>query len=278
VLLICSISLRYRKVRDGCASFCFDAGALAALVHSGEQRDGQIMYTEAALYDLIYTQMVDHNAETEKVVELVRRARPNCRTLLDVACGTGEHVRLLGEVYGFEVDGLDLSPEMIARARAKYPRGRFDIADMTDFHLGRCYDGVLCMFGSIGHALTLPGLRKTLACMRDHVAPGGLVVVLPYRTPEAIEVGTDEYTAESGGVRVVRTRRSERDGQRHRVSFHFNVEGPDGTWEADEVHELGLFTVDDMLAAFSDVGLAVTFDPTWDELGNRGVYVATVQI
>src|ERR1044071_3886036 len=128
------------------------------------------MYTEAEIYDLLYASGIDgkdYSAEAGRIADLVRRGRPHSRTLLDVACGTAEHARYLSEVHGFEVDGVDLSPEMIARARAKCPRGRFDIADMTNFHLGRRYDVVLCLFAAIGHVVTLPRLREALACLRD---------------------------------------------------------------------------------------------------------------
>lgn len=235
------------------------------------------MYTEAELYDLIFTAMEkDFSGHADRVADLVRQARPDSRTLLDVACGTGEHARYLSEVHGFEVDGIDISPEMLARARAKCPRGRFDIADMTGFQLGRRYDGLLCMSGSIAHTVTQPRLRDALACLRDHLAAGGVAIVQPYLTPDAVKVGTGEFNVETGGLRIKRTRRSERDGQRQLVYYHYVVEGPDGTREADEIDECGLFTVEDMLAAFSAVGLTATYDPNWSDAAGRGVYVASV--
>jgi SAM-dependent methyltransferase len=234
------------------------------------------MKQQAALYDLFYVSMKDYSAEAGWIAGLIRRARPHCRTLLDVGCGTGEHARLLGEVHGFEVDGVDVDPAMVAIARTKWPRGRFDIADMVDFHLGRNYDGVLNLFGAIAHAVTVPRLRDTLACMRDHLAPGGVAIVQPYLTPDELKVGTGEYTVTSGDVRVKRFRRSERDGQCQRLYFHFTVEGPDGVQELDEVYDLGLFTVDETLAAFSAVGLTVTYDPdSPTEMGGHGLYIAS---
>ena len=232
------------------------------------------MYSEsAALYDLIYAPIKDYPAEAGQVAGLLRRARPRCRTLLDVACGTAEHARLLGEVHGFEVDGVDLEPKMVAIARAKCPRGRFDVADMTNFHVGRRYDGVICLFGSIGHVVTLPRVHEALDCMRDHLAPGGVVVVQPCLTPDTFEIGTDEYTVVSGDLRVTETRRSERDGRHGRLHLRYTIEGPDGTQHVTEIQELGLFTVDEMQAAFSAVGLTVVRDPHGP---GRGVYVASM--
>jgi ubiquinone/menaquinone biosynthesis C-methylase UbiE len=234
------------------------------------------MYVEADLYDVICNAIEkDFPGQAQRIGDLVRQARPDGRAILDVACGTGEHARYLAEA-GFEVDGIDLSPEMLAKARARCPRGRFEVADMTNFHLGRRYDGMLCMSASIAYTVTLPRLREALACMRDHLEPGGITVVQPYLTPDAVPpVGMREYTFESGDYRVKRIRRSKIEGRRHLVHFHYTIEGPGGTRVAEEIDDFGLFTVDEMLAAFADVGLEATYDPTWSEVSGDGVYVAS---
>lgn len=48
----------------------------------------------------------------------------------DLGCGTGTLTRLLTD-DGYVVDGLDLSPEMIRRARAKVPEARFRVGDAS---------------------------------------------------------------------------------------------------------------------------------------------------
>lgn len=62
----------------------------------------------------------------------------------DIGCGTGTLARLLTD-EGYSVDGVDFSPEMIARARSKVPEARFFTADAARPPLGAGeYDAVLC--------------------------------------------------------------------------------------------------------------------------------------
>ena len=86
----------------------------------------------ADYYDLLYSTFKDYAAEAAAIAALLRRLNPACRTVLDVACGTGEHAKRLA-ADGFEVDGLDLSPEFVAIARAKHPAGR-DAGNLVDLH------------------------------------------------------------------------------------------------------------------------------------------------
>ena len=98
------------------------------------------MFTATAeYYDLIYSALKDYDAETAQIANLLRRLNPTCRTVLDVACGTGEHARLLAGA-GFGVDGLDLDPAFVRIASGKHPAGRFIEADMTDFQIQRRYE------------------------------------------------------------------------------------------------------------------------------------------
>lgn len=50
-------------------------------------------------------------------------------TAVDAACGTGRHARYLMSA-GYEVIGVDGSPEMLAVARAKIPAGDFREGDL----------------------------------------------------------------------------------------------------------------------------------------------------
>src|SRR5262249_725176 len=93
---------------------------------------GRMFSGSADLYDRIYASFKDYAQEARDIAALLCRAHPRGRTVLDVACGTGEHARLLAAEHGLSVDGLDLDPAFVRIASAKHPGGRFEQADMMD--------------------------------------------------------------------------------------------------------------------------------------------------
>src|SRR5512132_504382 len=171
------------------------------------------MFTEsAAFYDLIYSTFKDYVAEVEHITGLLRRLNPQCQTVLDVACGTGEHARLLA-AKGFIVDGVDLDPAFVRIAEQKHPAGKFFTGEMSDFHLSRRYDAVLCLFSSIGYLKTLDRVSRALACFREHLAPSGILLVEPWFPPGVLDPKRIATNAgEANGVRVTRVSRVEIEG------------------------------------------------------------------
>lgn len=93
----------------------------------------------------------------------------------DLGCGTGTLSQLLAE-EGYAVDGVDFSPAMVARARAKVgDRCSFVVADAAEPPLApAAYDVVLCR-----HVLwTLPHQSAALRRWDDLLAPGGRLVLV----------------------------------------------------------------------------------------------------
>lgn len=96
--------------------------------------------------------------------------------LLDLGCGTGS-LALLTAGQGHRVTGVDLSPAMPARARAK-PAGRdavFLAGDASAPPVGeRRFDVVL-----VRHVLwALPDPGAALRCWRELLRPGGRLVLV----------------------------------------------------------------------------------------------------
>ena len=229
----------------------------------------------AELYDLIYSGFKDYPTETARLAALIRAAHPAARRILDVACGTAEHARLLTEQYGFAVDGLDLDPAFVRVARRKLPAATVYEADMSAFELPERYDVILCLFSSIGYLRTLDNVRRALERFRAHLADGGIVIVEPWFAPGALTPGrVTVNTAEGEGITVCRMSRMEVEGRLSRVHFEYLFGRATAIERASEVHELGLFTVEEMQHCFQGAGLDASYDPQGPS--GRGLYVARV--
>jgi SAM-dependent methyltransferase len=126
---------------------------------------------------------------------------------LDFGCGAGRSSRFLKEL-GFDVTGIDISPEMIRHARARDPEGRYLLVDDGDFSelpLGH-YDVVFSAFAFDN----IPGVEHRAGLLRGLAAllrPHGRVVLLvsapELYTHEWASFTTLEFadnrTARSGG-------------------------------------------------------------------------------
>jgi ubiquinone/menaquinone biosynthesis C-methylase UbiE len=229
------------------------------------------MFTESArYYDQIYS-FKDYRAEVQRLVAIIgERLRSGGDRLLDVACGTGGHIEYLREHYN--VEGFDLSPELLGIARRRNPGVTFHQGDMTDFSLEREYDAVTCLFSSIGYVKTLDNLDRAVACMARHLAPGGVLIVEPWFTPEAWHPNTVHgMLIDEPELKIARVNTSFVDGRLSYFDLHYLIGTPEGTEHLVERHELGLFETGEMCAAFTGAGLRVTHDP--EGLIGRGLYI-----
>jgi SAM-dependent methyltransferase len=233
------------------------------------------MFTRSALiYDALY-RWKDYAAEAARLHALVQSVkRSGGRRLLDVACGTGNHLPFLREHY--EVEGLDVEPELIAMARDKHPDIKFHVGDMRTFDLRRRFDVVACLFSAIGYARSYDGLRRALASMASHLEPGGVLAIEPWFPPERFAAHRPHLlSVDDPGLKIARMNVSMVEpGESNDISvlqFHYLVGTPNGVEHFTERHELGLFTDEMMRQAFADCGLEVSYDVTG--LGDRGLYL-----
>lgn len=95
--------------------------------------------------------------------------------VLDAGCGTGRDVAAFAEA-GFEVDGVDLSSELLSIALDACPTATFGLGDIRDmpFEDGT-FDGVWAM-ASLVH-LDHAGVEEALAEIRRVMKPGGWLFV-----------------------------------------------------------------------------------------------------
>jgi len=224
----------------------------------------------ARYYDPLYS-FKNYPDEAARIRGLIRREHPGARSILDVACGTAEHARLLSS--DFAVDGIDLEPEFIEIARAKVPAGNFRVADMRQFDLGKKYDVVQCLFSSIGYLTDRGDVVRALECFARHLAPGGIILVEPWITPENWRHdGPSMLTVDQPDLKICRMNVNRVEGNLSIIPFEYLIATRDGIERLQEEHVLALYTIDEMLELFERAKLRVKHDP--QGLDGRGLYVA----
>jgi len=230
----------------------------------------------AQYYDEIYASVdKDYVAEAGKTHTIIQKYRQSKgKLLLDVGCGTGVHADYLSKYY--QVEGLDLDPQMLAVAKKKHAKIRFHQGDMTDFDLGRQFDVIVCLFSSIGYVKTKSRLQKAVKTMSRHLLPGGVLLIEPWFSPKQWHPGRTSMTkVDKPELKIVRMSLAGQRGKISLIEFQYLIGTSKGIEHSVEIHELGLFTHKEYMDAFKAAGLTITHDP--EGLDGRGLYIGTNQ-
>lgn len=114
--------------------------------------------------------------EVEFLVEdVIKEHKPETKNILELACGTGVVAKELIS-KGYNLTGLDISEEMLAKAKQNLPKNELVLGDMTDVDLGKTYDAVLCNYNSICHLLTWDKWQGFFDTAAKHLEKDGLLV------------------------------------------------------------------------------------------------------
>ncbi len=138
---------------------------------------------------------------------------------LDVGCGSsGRIIDLLME-RGFEVEGIDISAEMIRLARQRHPQVVFHHADVMEWMPTKAYD-FISGWDSVWH-VPLASQEAVWTKLLCSLSPGGVMIISTGGLDEAEEVqnahmGVPMYHATPGSARLVPSHR--RSGLCHSTS------------------------------------------------------------
>ncbi len=130
----------------------------------------------ADIYDRVYAYL------THDVPFYVQQSLASGGPVLELGCGTGRVSLAIAEA-GFDVVGVDISPRMLAAARAKADeqglaaRCRFVHGDMRTVNLKRRFPLVIMPFRSFQSMLTVDDQRQALANAKAHLKHGGMLAL-----------------------------------------------------------------------------------------------------
>ncbi len=194
----------------------------------GEERHGYYDEVSARYYDAAYAQLRGPAGDTDFYLGLARQCGG---PVLELGCGTGR-VLLAIAAEGLDCTGLDVSPAMLAVLRSKaLPRNlRSVVAPMQRFDLGDArYALIFSAFRAFQHLVEVEDQLGCLACVRRHLAPGGLFafdVFVPRleRIAQREEPEQVDARFELDGEQVVRHTRVRRDPARQLMTVAMRYE------------------------------------------------------
>jgi SAM-dependent methyltransferase len=224
----------------------------------------------ADIYDLAFDWDV-----SEDVAWLHVRLGGDCRCVLEPGCGSGRIVEVLAR-RGLEAVGLDRSAQMIEAAKRRLGGCRHAsvvLADITDFSLGRRFDGAVCPINTLLH-LSPADLARHLDAMADHLRPGARYLVqLALYEPEGEEGALKESSWEiARGDTALRiawsTEEIDPTGARLRQRSRIEIlTGPRAGEVLEETHEMTAWTQERWQAAVkrSSFHCTATYDGSRDD-------------
>jgi SAM-dependent methyltransferase len=152
-------------------------------------------------YHTRWQRRAEQGEATHGEADLVESYRP--ASVLDAGCGMGR-VAIELDRRGFDVEGVDLDPELLAFARSDAPHVRWEVGDLATVDLGRRY-GMVAMPGNVMIFCRPADRAPIVANMAVHLEPGGLLVAGfgLERSSEAITLDEYDRACAAAGLEAV---------------------------------------------------------------------------
>lgn len=131
------------------------------------------LYTDlSGYYDLMCAD-IDYRAQSSSIRRLHQIFGNNGKTHLDLACGTGPHVRHFLD-FGYQSSGLDIHQPMLDLAKARCPEAQFSLQNMSDFSVAEPLDLITCFLYSIHYCDGVDKLKECIASVHRALKADGV--------------------------------------------------------------------------------------------------------
>ena len=205
----------------------------------------------ANAYDSLYHDK-DYSAECDMLESIFRRhASEPIKSILDLGCGTGNHVIPLAK-RGYQLTGVDVSEEMLTEARRKSqesnlePQPVFFHGDICSIEVNREFDAALLMFAVLSYQIENANVLAALQTARKHLRRDGLLImdfwygpaVLTERPSDRLKI----IPTEKGKILRAASGKLEVQQNTCSVGYHlWELEGDRLKREVEEEHSMRYF-------------------------------------
>ena len=131
------------------------------------------LYTDlSGYYDLMCVD-IDYQTQSSGIRRLHQLFGNDGNTHLDLACGTGPHVRHFID-FGYHSFGLDINQPMLDIAKTRCPEAYFSLQNMSEFTVAEPLDLITCMLYSIHYNDGTERLKSCITSVHRALKTGGI--------------------------------------------------------------------------------------------------------
>jgi SAM-dependent methyltransferase len=216
----------------------------------------------ARVYDLIYRDK-DYAAEAAYAAARLRESSPRARRVLELGSGTGSHAIELGRM-GFEITGVDLSPQMVERAELRRQALAPDVRDRLGFQtgnactvrLGQQFDAVLSLFHVLSYQTGNDDVAAMFATAAAHLRPGSPFFFDFWYGPAVLSTKPEvrTKTLRDGPLAVVRVAEPTLRESENRVDVRYTVSIGGQASPLVETHAMRYFFLPELESALAQAG------------------------
>lgn len=132
------------------------------------------LYTDlSGYYDLMCTD-INYQSQSDNIHRLNQIFGNGGIQHLDLACGTGPHIRHFLEA-GYQCHGLDINQPMLDIAQQRCPKASFKQGNMCAFETEHQYDVITCFLYSIHYSGDIKNLTSCIESAHKALKTGGVL-------------------------------------------------------------------------------------------------------
>ena len=215
-------------------------------------------YTDFAY---IYDKLIDQDYEkwADYIEEIFKKHKVNPKLVLDLGCGTGSITNILAK-RGYDMIGVDLSPDMLNVARDKAAEENLDVLylcqDIREFELYGTVDAIICTLDVLNYITDAKDLEQVFALVKNYLNPDG-IFIFDINTEHKLKniLGNNTFINDENGIFYTWENEFKENISEQFLTFF--VETTDGLYERfEENHIQRAYTTEEIRKILTDNGLS----------------------
>jgi ubiquinone/menaquinone biosynthesis C-methylase UbiE len=131
------------------------------------------LYTDLSGYYDLMCKHINYLSQSNCVRRLHQFFGNDGRQYIDLACGTGPHIRHFVD-FGYHSSGLDINQPMLEIAQQRCPEAQFILGNMSEFTVAEPVDLISCFLYSLHYCADLQKLQDCITSVHKALKPEGV--------------------------------------------------------------------------------------------------------